>query len=67
MLEILGDGKPHHIKELAEKLAKHFNLTSEERGELLASGKQPKFLNRVIWARLELIISKLAESPQPGF
>jgi alkylation response protein AidB-like acyl-CoA dehydrogenase len=38
-------------RDVIDKLADDFNLTSEEREELLPSGKQARFDNRVHWAK----------------
>ncbi len=54
LLRITGDKKEHAIHEVREKLAEHFNLTKEERAELLSKSKQTKFNNRVGWARTYL-------------
>jgi restriction system protein len=47
-------------------LAKHFNLTEEERNVLLPSGTQPVFKNRVGWARTYLYKAKLIDVPERG-
>jgi restriction system protein len=51
---------------LVEFLANHFQLTSEERKELLPSGQQPAFNNRVGWAGTYLKKAGLLESPKRG-
>ena len=51
LLRFLGDGEVHSRREAVDYLAEEFNLTDEERKELLPSGKQPLFSNRVGWAR----------------
>ncbi len=45
-------------------MAKHFEVTDEERSELLPSGKQPVFVNRVAWAKSHLKGAGLIEAPQ---
>jgi restriction system protein len=47
LLKISGDGKEHSIHEFVTELAKVFQLTDQEMSELLPSGKQPIFYNRV--------------------
>ncbi len=37
LLKILSDGKTHTKRELTEKIADHFQLTQEERGQMLPS------------------------------
>ncbi len=39
------------ISEVVEQLADNFNLSSEERSQLLPSGRQITFANRVHWAK----------------
>ena len=54
VLKIAGDGQEHRISEVVDRLARDFRLTEEERQQLLPSGKQPTFTNRVHWARTYL-------------
>lgn len=57
MLPILvfaGDSKEHSLAEARDVLARQFNLTDEERNELLPSGRQRRFDNRVAWAKVYL-------------
>jgi len=51
LLKFLGDGKEHSLRQSIEHVSKLFNLTPEERSELLPSGKQAVIDNRVGWAR----------------
>ena len=66
LLNLLKDAKEHTIRECIEKLAEQFSLTSEERRQLLPSGQQPVFDNRVGWARTYLNKAGLLESPRRG-
>ncbi len=50
-----------------EELADEFNLSTEERNELLPSGSQALFNNRVGWARSYLKQASLLASPKRGF
>lgn len=61
-LKFLSDGKEHTIGELDEYLAEAFSLSEADKSELLASGKQSKFENRVHWVRTYLIKAGLVES-----
>lgn len=67
LLKIAEDGQEHSGHESLEKLAKHFELTDIELNELLPSGKQTKFYNRIGWARTYLIKSKLLEIPRRSY
>ncbi|MCC6403953.1 MAG: restriction endonuclease [Fimbriimonadaceae bacterium] len=54
LLQYAGDGQEHSLRETIDALAEQFQLTSEERKELLPSGQQEVFDNRVGWARTYL-------------
>ena len=47
-------------------LAKEFNLTDEERAELLPSGKQAIFTNRVQWAKTYLVKAGVLQATKRG-
>lgn len=66
LLRHLADGVEHTLREAEESLAQHFNLTPGERAELLPSGQQGIFKNRVGWARTYLKKAGLLESPKRG-
>ena len=51
LLKYLADGKEHVLSEIHDFLAEQFKLTDDELRELLPSGKQTIFRNRVGWAR----------------
>jgi restriction system protein len=54
LLNLAADDQERSLREVTEALAKHFSLTSDERQELLPSGRQTRFGNRVGWARTHL-------------
>ena len=54
LLEIVSNDKEHNIREIIDRLAEKFQLGDEERRELLPSGRQAAFDNRVGWARTYL-------------
>jgi restriction system protein len=62
LLKYAGDKEEHHIQDAIERLADDFNLTEEERKELLPSGLQAIFDNRVGWANTYLKKAGLLES-----
>lgn len=64
LLKLVADKKEHKYRDLIEKLAIEFNVTEEERKELLASGNQPIFDNRVGWAKTYLKKAGLLDSPK---
>jgi restriction system protein len=66
LLRTASDGETHQFRATVEALAQHFALTESERRELLPSGKQPTFDNRVGWARTYMTKAGLLESPKRG-
>ena len=50
-LEYTSDGEVRSTQDVAAELAKKFRLTPEEVDELLPSGRQARFHNRVAWAK----------------
>lgn len=67
VLKISEDGSTHRFRDSIELLADKFSLTDEERRELLPSGSQAVFDNRVGWARSYLKQAGLLDSPKRGF
>ena len=51
LLKFYKDEKEHHIRDATEHISKLFNLTTDERKELLPSARQTIIYNRVAWAR----------------
>ena len=69
MLPILNfckDQKEHTNRDLLDHLAEEFGLTESDRKELLPSGQQPTFDNRVAWARAHMKMAGLLENPSRG-
>lgn len=50
-LQYVADGQIHSKQDVAEHLAEQFRLTPQELAELLPSGRQARFDNRVAWAK----------------
>lgn len=67
LLNSVSDGEEHHIKDAIAVLADRFNLSEAERSELLPSGKQPTFNNRVSWAGTYMKEAGLVEKPRRGY
>src|SRR5580700_6557256 len=55
------------IGEVVEELAQKLGLSPEERSELLPSGKQTVFSNRVHWAKSYLSKARLVEITRRGY
>jgi restriction system protein len=62
LLKLASDGQEHFLRDAIEALADEFSLTDEERKELLPSGRQAIFTNRVAWARTYLKEAGLLET-----
>lgn len=67
LLKMASDRNERSFREAVDHLANHFGLTIDERKELLPSGGQPIFDNRVGWAKTYMIKAKLLESPRRGY
>lgn len=63
LLMAVQDGKVYKIKEANAKLAKQLNLSSDDLAEMLPSGRQTVFKNRVGWAKTYLKKAGLLDSP----
>jgi restriction system protein len=66
LLRIASDGREYDIGEVSSSLADQFALTLAERTELLPSGRQARFDNRVGWARTYLSKARLIERTVRG-
>jgi restriction system protein len=62
VLKIASDGQEHRIGDIISQLADEFRLTEEEKQQLLPSGKQASFANRVGWAKTYLMQAGLLEA-----
>lgn len=51
LLEIASDGEEHSLAEARLRIAQMFNLSDDDLSEMLPSGTQTKFDNRVAWAK----------------
>jgi restriction system protein len=63
LLNMAGDGNEHSLNEAIESLAQQFRLSEIDRNEMLPSGMQRKFDNRVSWARTYMQKALLLSSP----
>jgi len=66
LLEFLGDQHEHSLRETIDHLSTHFELTEDELKQLLPSGQQAVFDNRVAWARTYLKQAGLLEPTRRG-
>jgi restriction system protein len=66
MLQLASDGAVWSLSDAREKLAEVFKLSTEDQEELLPSGKQSRYANRVAWAKVYLERAGLLSSPARG-
>ncbi len=64
LLRLAGDGKEYSLRACISMLADEFGLSDNERKELLPSGKQARFDNRVGWAGTYMIKAGLLSRPR---
>jgi len=62
VLQIAADGQEHRIGDVIKELAHKFELTNDEQKQLLPSGKQTAFANRVAWAKSYLLQARLVQA-----
>lgn len=67
LVQFASDGQEHSLREAIDYLADYFQLTKEERKELLPSGRQATFDNRVGWSRTHLAKAGLLNSTRRGY
>ncbi|HHT9147312.1 MAG: restriction endonuclease [Syntrophales bacterium] len=66
LLKFCADGQEHTNREAIDSLAKEFGLTDDEQKQLLPSGQQCVFDNRVAWARAHMKMADLLENTSRG-
>jgi restriction system protein len=67
LLRLSADGEEHRLADAREELASLFELTAEDRAELLPSGRQARWANRVAWAKVHLDQAGLLETTRRGW
>lgn len=66
ILALHGDGEVWLLKNLRSRIASDFSVSEEERAQMLPSGRQRTFDNRVAWATTYLSQAGLVERPGRG-
>ncbi len=66
LLELASDGEEHSMDDARAHLAAAFQLTAEDLAEVLPSGRQRRFINRVAWAKVHLAHAGLVATPREG-
>lgn len=64
LLKYVADDDIHPIRDVVEGLAEYFKLSEADRREMLPSGMQAAFDNRVGWARTYMKKAGLVDSPK---
>jgi len=67
VLVVASDGQEHSLSAMREIIAAQFELSPEERNEMLPSGKQRRFDNRIAWAKVHLDRAGLLASTRRGY
>lgn len=67
LLRLAQDRQEHPFWQAVNELASQFSLTQEEQRQLLPSGRQTVFYNRVVWARTYLKQAGLLEATRRGY
>jgi restriction system protein len=67
LLKFASDQKEHSLREAVDQLGSKFELTDEEMREMLPSGQQAVFVNRMGWARTYLKQACLIEPTRRGY
>jgi restriction system protein len=65
LLKLAADGQQHTLSEAVERLAEEFQLSEDDRAQLLKSG-QTRMYNRVAWSTTYLRKAGLLQSVGPG-
>ncbi|MEL7162133.1 MAG: restriction endonuclease, partial [Bacteroidota bacterium] len=63
LLEVIQDGNTYSTTDLYQLLARHFDLSEKAKSEILPSGKQKTYRNRIAWAKTYLKKAGLLEQP----
>ncbi len=66
LLDFVSDGEPHQLRDAYDSLSDFFELTQDERDQLLPSGRQTIIKNRIGWSRTFLQKAGLLSSPGRG-
>ncbi|MGB3224843.1 MAG: restriction endonuclease [Desulforhopalus sp.] len=66
VLELAADREIHTTKETYNDMVNHFGLSEADQNEMLPSGKQATYKNRIGWAKVYLAKAGLLESPKRG-
>jgi hypothetical protein len=66
IMKIVSDKEEHTSKDILNELILTFDLSDDEKNQLLQGGKQTVFQNMVAWAKAHLNMAGLLVSPRKG-
>jgi restriction system protein len=66
VLKEFADGGDHSTKDIRQRVAEQLKLTPEDTSELLPSGRQTRFANRIAWAHVYMKQAGLLASTRRG-
>ncbi|MDM8000370.1 MAG: restriction endonuclease [Dehalococcoidia bacterium] len=66
LLDLAADGKEHSMQEARDAIAESMDLSEADMREMLPSGTQTRFDNRLAWAKAYLTHAKALQSPRRG-
>lgn len=61
-LKLSSDNQEHSLNDVRNYMTNHFSLSEEDKSEMVPSGTQTKFDNRIYWTKSYFIKAKLIES-----
>lgn len=67
LLQFMGDGQEHHVKDAVEPIADYFDLSRDDREKLLRNSKTTLLYYRIHWANTYLKKAELLESTRRGY
>jgi restriction system protein len=67
LLDFAADGREHSVQQARDAVAKVMALSEADMKEMLPSGIQTRFDNRVAWAKSYFVQAKVLESPRRGY
>jgi len=67
ILDIAADNQEHSVKETRDVIKTVMNLTPDDLKEMLPSGTQSKYDNRIAWAVSYFVQAKVLERPKRAF
>ena len=66
LLELTADGEIHTLRGVKDTLADRLSLSTDEAAEMLPSGQQSKFHNRIGWAKTYLKRGRVTDTDAAG-